>query len=899
MSLCNPATKAQEQRMKTMSDMYDYWQSKVNIVDRFTDIVNGLQYYNRSSSADTMKWFIEQRIGKPWDIDSPLKDSDFRRIKVEIDSFNKALGGRFGNFAFMVPEGISKKDPIARRFYTSLNEILDFERVNINRVLTDNGFIANHMLDAYLSEPGATKGKGNFAIKELRRLRQEMIEGDPAEHIQAEFVTKIEDFIAGKEGKTIRDFLDLVQMDDATFRAAKGKDFTDPNEGSKTFGQKRTYNSHVYEAVIKARRNLKNMSKVYVLGLQGLQKIISLKYTNDTNIKNARLNNVANRMIKTVQESIDDINKGALEGGYFPHVQFETILHIKDKLSKAMTSKRDKLDDSFSTVVDNIIQRVDSSLIPAHARKRNTNIEDWWEKDPMMVLKEYGDQAVQFNKMVNTQITYLDALKHLPTTNMEFQKGLRRFIEEEYTVFTMGTTGRPDWVNMSVLTLNAIQTGRTMGLNITGAVKNAASAMHFYSRVGFGSYRNAKKAIEHDTEFQEILFGKIDPRTGKRTMGVEEEAGFLFSKVAPELYTEGLITRQQMETGRVVFDPVKNTIKVDGSSVVDALKKTGRWSLNTALVFHRWTENFQRKWMFRTSFHMKYSSLVNEGYNKTKAKSFAKSWALEMVNGWAYEYAIHAKAKGLRGEWRTVEEIQDGRIVSKLAGVTGGMSEMAMHLLHYPMSLFESHYSQIKGAYKGILAKQGFDAPEIQWAARYAGVSGLIALGSVLLNADLSNIFEDETRERIKRVHDDIGNYDNPDKGTFGVLSEFTGTNLGTLKHLLISQGVIDIEHSDLNKILFGNVDFADDDDKLTEMYAAYQYSTAWGMLKNKYVPTLKSGRGFDVLRHILKFYPTEWTKKANQFIMGRESQYASKGPQQYDPNIKKSLDILSAIHRA
>ena len=56
---------------------------------------------------------------------------------------------------------------------------------------------------------------------------------------------------------------------------------------------------------------------------------------------------------------------------------------------------------------------------------------------------------------------------------------MRRFIDEQYTVFTQGTSGRSDWANKAVTTLNAFQTARTMGINITGAVKNAASAIHF------------------------------------------------------------------------------------------------------------------------------------------------------------------------------------------------------------------------------------------------------------------------------------------------------------------------------------------------------------------------------------------------------------------------------------
>ena len=165
MGLCNVTNKTKQERMKAMSDVYDYWIGKKNVVDRF----GGRRDYDAESSVHNLKWLIEQRLEMPWDADSPLTDAHYRRIKVEIDAFDRALGGKFRNLAFIVPEGISKQDPTSRKFYLQLNEILNYERVQINKVLTSNGFIANHMLDAYIS---MHVGKKDLDTKELRELRK-------------------------------------------------------------------------------------------------------------------------------------------------------------------------------------------------------------------------------------------------------------------------------------------------------------------------------------------------------------------------------------------------------------------------------------------------------------------------------------------------------------------------------------------------------------------------------------------------------------------------------------------------------------------------------------------------------------------------------------------------------
>jgi hypothetical protein len=876
MGLCNVTNKTKEKRMSDMSDMYNYWISKKHIVDRFTD---GRIGYNAEASAKNMKFLIEQRLEKPWDSDSPLTDADYRRIKVEIDAYDKALSGKFANFAFLVPEGISKQDPTARKFYLRLNEILDYERVQVNKVLTSNSYIANHMLDAYISEFGTTKRKGDLAMKELKQLRKEMSEADPNEHVQAEFVNKIEEFVNSDQGRTIKQFIDLVHMDNDTFTEARKPSYRNEQ------GDLVNFNSHVYKAVEVARQNLKSMSGVYINGLKGLQKIVSLKYTNNSDIKAAKANKDANRMIEIIEESITDIEKGNERGGYFPQVQFDTMMQIKDRLSKAMNANIINRDYAFSDMVDNVIAKIDINKIPAHAQKKNPLLEKYWEKDPLMVLKEYGDQASQFNKTINTQITYLEALKNLPKSDTEFQKGLRRFIEEEYTVFTRGTTGRADWANQAVTTLNAVQTARTMGINITGAVKNAASAIHFYSRVGLSSLTNARKAMNHDVQFQKMI---------KKS---EEESGFLFTDAAQELYTEGLITRKDLQSGKIEFDPLTGKIMMENTPVQDMLKKAGQWTIDKGLFFHRLTENNQRKWMFRTALHRKYSQLVNDGYSPDKAKNFAQSYALKMVNSWAYEYAAHAKSKLVRGEWRTVEEIEGKTIQKKLEGVLGATSEVSFHLLHYPMSLMESHYDALKGIHKSLLARQGLGSEEIQYAMRYAGVSGLVALASVLTNTDFSNIIENESVDRIKRIVDDLTEYDNPDRGTFGLMSELTGPTLGTIKHLMIANEIIDIDNNDLNKILFGNVDFADPNDSMAERYNAYQWSTFWGTTKNKIYPAIQAGRGRDLLTHYLKLYPNTWTKQGHSMIFGKKTK-KKKRRSSRPANVDRALAVLEGMRR-
>ena len=887
MALCNVTDAQKTEYRKKMNDMWNYWLDKPGIKERFTDARTG--NYDGESSAKSMRSLINNQLELPWTADYVYTDKQLSRVKTEIDSFNNALNGKFSNLAFIVPEGISKQDPVARQFYLKLNDILNRERVNTNTTLTANARIADHMLKGYISIHG---GKTDKAIEKIRKLRNQAIEAESQGLAEQDFIEAIEKFVlSDKEGVTVKQMIELMEMPRDEFNKVPGKNYRNA-EGKLT-----TYNTNIYQAAKEARALTRQVGSVYIRGLESLQRVGALKFANTSSISEAKkMSKDAERFITKIQETIDYLNGQLETEGYFPHVNFETMLSVKNRLSDALVIDGKKQDTAFGNLAADILNQINIGSMPGHAKGRNPSLVKWYDKDPMMVLKEYGDQAVQFNKLIYTQQTYLETLKMIPRSNMKFVKGMKNFINEEFAVFTRGTGARPDFVNKAVTSLNAVQTARTMGLNITGAIKNAASAINYYSRVGIKTISETTQAVSHDREFQDMLHGHTDKVTGKRIRGVEEEAGFLFQDVATELYTEGLITRDQLESKEIEFNPATGKITLNKKPIVTALKKAGKYTLKGALFFHRLTENSQRKWMFRTALHQKYTHLVDNGYNKKDARTFAQNYALKMVNGWAYEYAAHAKPKLLRGEWRTIETMDNGGIIQqKFVGVAGGMSEVAFHLLHYPLSLMESQWSGLKGAYKAAISGQGLDSGEIQYVMRFAGVQVLLSLAGAVLNINFRNILENETLERTTRVLDDLIEYDNPDKGTFGLLSEFTGPTIGTLKYLATAQNIIDIEHSDLNKILFGNVDFGNENDLAARKYSAYQWSTEWGVIKNKLAPAVKDGRGRDVLMHTLKLYPSATTKWGHEFIFGKKRSKRKK-KQSKNQNVAAALRVLEGM---
>ena len=78
-------------------------------------------------------------------------------------------------------------------------------------------------------------------------------------------------------------------------------------------------------------------------------------------------------------------------------------------------------------------------------------------------------------------------------------------------------------------------------------------------------------------------------------------------------------------------------------------------------------------------------------------------------------------------------------------------------------------------------------------------------------------------------------------------------------------------------------------------MYAAYQWSTVWGVTKNKIAPSLASGRGRDLITHWLKLYPNQYTKASNQFIFQRTPKKQKRKKQ---TNVSRALAVLEGMRR-
>ena len=905
------------------------WDGKRNreIRKRFT---NGDQTILIEAAQRDLIDFAQYKLNLPFDKDYILSKEQINRLSVEISQYNKDLKSNFSEILGIVPEGISKQDATSRRFYLTLNDILSQERVNVGKMEQDIASITDNMLSAYVK--AGKQGKyfqwGINAVKELRDIRKKAMESQDASDITA-FQAKIQDFLKSDKGDFLKQFQDLHLLPNENYvkdgKTERGfdsilKDPTYTKTNKKGEQVKVSYNGEVLNAVKTSRKYLDQMGNVYMRALGELKNVVDLKLP-----RNPRR---AEQIKEELDSAISRISKGMKKGGYWPGVHMQNLVDLKTSLEKTMAH------NGPPSVLERAMVDFQSAVrklpdMPDNVRARNPNLNLIWDQDPFHVLSSYGRDAVQFNKMVYAQRALLEAMNHIPkNNNTQFLKGLKKFLVEEYTVFTEGLASRPDWVNNMAYTINAYQTARTMGFNVTGAVKNAASAVHYFSNVGLMAHNKVRSDIRNNVDSLDTILKEL-----------EKKAGYRFTDTATELFQEGLISRKDFRKEDIEFNPITGKILYEGKPMQSILADAADWGISKALKFHQITENWQRRWMHNTAFALKYQQLlkspeyagkgvqlrsdetnIREFVASNPLVKFSENYALWMVNGWAYEYAPHAKNKWVRGDGNIVEQIGDQIIVKRTmkSNLKGLFGEISFHLMHYPMSLAETHLSALKGIHMSAKAGQ-WKSDEMMYAMRYAGLYGFTQLASILLNTDLNNMIENETISRIHRIHDDIihadpgnsilGGDHRPEgdvisplltemdqetkKATFGLLSEMTGATWGHLKYLSIVSGLIDVDDSTFNKIVFGNVDYSTDSED-SARYTAYQLSTEYGRWKNKIWPAIRDGRGMDLLRHYLALYPRGWTKKGHEMIFGTKAE-RKKEKEISDPN-QKAINVLNML---
>ena len=846
------------ERNKDFEDIVKHWNSKA-IIRKHLGEIGG----NKAEDVHAETYLndvAEHLFRLPFNSDFKFSQGMVNRMKREIDNIEgNYKSGKIGVFRkyFYVPDAIANKSPVTRMFYENVNMAINYERNNMDQYLSYSKSISKHIRNALISETGMSKKEVKKYQNRMQELETKILSAGTEDNT-SEYYREYTDLFNQNGGKVIEDYIKLMEMDKNTYSAESGK-----------------YSRDTRLAVEESRELLDRMGKVMLNGLERMENVVKMTYDSPILPKNAR------NYIKRIKEARERIKVGMDRGGYLPHYVLDSVVEMNYRMRGLMEAKDV---NSKNKAVETLIGRIET-MIPDQAKGRNENINNIWAKNPFFILTQYSKDVIAFNKINFIQEQYIPAMRRMQKedVDIEFVRDMRHFIDDTFQIATKGLMERPDWVNATVRGLMAVETLKSMGLSVTGAIRNGASAAYFFTQNGVLS---AARAV-----------GKYHSHYEGTLSEIEKEQGFKFKEAGRELIAEGLIPSEGVNVSDIKYDPIKNTVSYRDKGVLKKLDPRIDQVVGKSLMFHRFTENATRQWMFRIAWVEAYETLNGHSVvdaakfkdpgsaNKKAIERMATKFAIKAVNTFAFEYAAHAKARAIGGTApRSTELSADGKPKMQAKDYNTALGELAFQFMHYPMSFLNLQSKIVKGSYDALLSGQ-YDAPELKQALRFAGIYTAVQALSLATNLDLTNTLENDTVERLQDLAEYFTGDDEKLERKRGMVNDFSGPIVGDMLYALNMFQLYKMPDNEWAKMLTGYIDYYGkgdvpdwvnpkkkiDTEEKRNMWNRMNVELARWRTKN--IPALRDGRGIDIIRHELGWYPRSEIKEGRKTV----NKYAKK----------------------
>jgi polyhydroxyalkanoate synthesis regulator phasin len=856
------------ERNEEFEDIIKHWNSKP-IMKKYLGEIGG----NKSEDMHSEMYIndvAEHLFRIPFNSDFNYSKGMVNRMKREINNIESNYkSGKLGTFRkyFYVADAIANKSPVTRMFYENVNLAINYERNNMDAYLSYSKSIAGHIRNALVNKGDMSKSEAKKYMKRMQELETKIMRAGTADDTN-EYYREYKKLFDDHGADVINDYIALMEMDKGTYQAEKNK-----------------YPRDVRLAVEESNELLRQMGGVLINGLDRMQNVVTQIYDSPILPKSAR------KYIDRIKEAKKKIADGIDKGGYLPHYLLDNIVEMNYRMRGLAEAKNISSKDQ---AMENLISRIET-MVPNQARSRNELLNNIWAKNPFFILTQYSKDVIAFNKINFIQEQYIPAMRRMQKedTSLEFVRDMRDYIEDTFQVATHGLMERPDWVNGTVRAIMAIETLKSMGLSVTGAIRNGASAAYFFTQNGLLS---AGRAIgKYNSHYQGIL-GEI-----------EAEQGFKFSEAGRELVAEGLIPSEGVNVSDIKYDPLTNSVSYRDKGILKKLDPLIDKTVGKSLLFHRFTENATRKWMFRIAWVEAFETL--KGHNIVDQKSYkdaevadkantkalermATRFAVKAVNSFAFEYAAHAKASAIGGTApRSTELTADGKPKMQSRDYATALGEVAFQFLHYPMSFLNLQSKIAKGAYDAALSGQ-WDAPELKQALRFAGIYMAVQSLSIATNLDLTNTLENDTVERLKELTEYFTADEKDLKGRKrGMVNDFTGPIVGDMLYALNMFQMYKMPDEEWAKMLTGYIDYYAEGDVPDWVNPKKKIDTEekrnmWNRLnvelarfRTKNWPAIRDGRGIDIFRHELGWYPRSHIKEKRKWVNKYAQRYLGFKP--------------------
>ena len=787
-------------------------------------------------------------------------EGDYRRISNEISKeANKLRTGGVGILEklFFVKRGTMSKFAVTAWMNKHINLATNYERTQYSRYLKDHMLISK-LLRTEVLQRGKDKPDGQSrwspgikAVRQLEKIERELmlVLNQPKTEESLKLAQKkyadINEILQEGGGKVLNEFRQYLEtpITKGIIETPRGGTKTietrwKKDESGKVIGK---FSPLVQEAGNVARASLDSSGQVLINGLRNHVKVVKQSFLPDGKKSWSKVGQMVTNYENKIEEHIKAIEKGIDKGDYFPHYLLGTFIKVDQLMRDANSEKRgesykgketrDWSPENYLNQIDKVLGQARLNMGKPRAaefRKGDEPYEDFM-KNPLGVLRQYSMDAIAFNRVNYIKDIYLQGIKKLPK-NAETSEGLRKYIDDIFTLAETGFQDRPRWVNRMVRAITGYEFFSKIGFGVATAARNTMSGLYYMQAVGNRSF------LSYMSEYN-----KLPRHLQKSLTAIEKEQGFLFEDLSSELFTEGLLPTEGVNVRDVdIFVDRDGKPKLGWRDDKSWKAFDGALSIATgkAAILQKWTENYLRKHMFRHSFITKYRELERGGVSEGNRQKHAKQYALDIVNKYAFEYAAHQKSPFTGGT----------------SHVAGSVGQVAAQFFHFPFSFLQMQSEVLRKSKDAAIARQ-WNSPDLLIPLRFAGLYAFTTLMSGVFNTDFHTLMENDTVDRILDMKAAVeGDEDIRGRG-------YMGPALGDLYFLATLHDFIELPDNAIKDLVVGYNEAYKMTDEQKHSRLMSTINVELSKWTTKQPKALQNGNIWNVMMNEFGLYPRAWTK--------------------------------------
>ena len=890
-----------------------------------TNAENLVKIAEKFESNEVIKQFGDQSTKMWWRlVDSVMgeygaseKVPTVEQLKLLNRIVDKTLNGitkERGNFAkwFYLPQEIFKDIDYVDKWYKNVQKshqsfkgntsYFNSEISDIIRLLKEDSFTIG--TKEYLKRfvPGkrnAAQKKLEKMYKEYNRLKQK---GDfaGAEKLYSK-KDGIYDYVQTGEGQILREFHELASA---------------PKDGKGNFAslvKSKKYPERVIAAAEIWRNNIQpEGTKLLIQGIKNLKNAL------ESNPELQKFDGY-NRSIKEFDSLLAQYSSKELQkNGYFPVLTFDVLPTLTEVSNKFTGAKNNKQFSEGVEILERLKDVVEENIYTSRHLKEQNKVNDMIDYNVFPIMDSYVKNVSRFNYASYNTAEYMGVMKNLSDTlnrgdNVALNKKinfLQGYISDTYSMVS-GTKYEGNAISGQVARgITAFQFASKLGLNLRGAARNSTQSLFNYVWFGGSGIAETRRMLKNDSMLTRVNEGLANN-------------GVLFPEIQ-EIYG-GKLTKTEFDaktgTYKEVIDlSMGDAITESMSKVAETLGKPMQWvenNINRRWTFQlgytkQWSADAGNKTYIRKGFERKLKRELKNDKRKETVEQLRDSTQKDFelfgtkVNEYEFKFEMHRRKRAEDAGNFAVNNLHfDYNPTAKSKVLTTKVGSVLGQFQHYGINFFNLQRKIVRDGAESVFTKQ-WDSPAAWRMYRlgilYTAVNGLFA---PLLNANLGNLIQNDTLERVNNYRDAfIGDEEEKKRAFFGkgpLIGTFGGPMISDIVNMGNILGLYEMDEDSATAYLAGYQDMSEESDNEKVEEVVRLINTQGHRLIYNTIPKWSQGVNLGVLiQGELGLFPNEDIKKKRKFIgldKKKSKKKESKKAEVYDYN-KAILDSLSRMEK-